>query len=135
MIRDLSAPALTTLLVLFLPRSLGAQPHAMEPDAARHWLSLVEIPVLATAVVFGFLTARALRGGRLGTGMRLIAWGFLVMAVGHLSMQIEALTGVSPIAALLGRRGGQAAWVVALVATWTLTATGFYRLYRASVQA
>lgn len=108
---------------------LAAQAHPMAETSA---YALVELPALVLAVIFGFLTARALRGGRLGRGMALIAWGFLVMAVGHLHMQGEVLFGFNLFEALLGHDVGEAVWVVALLVTWTLTGLGFYRLYRAS---
>ena len=108
---------------------LGAQTHGVGEASA---YALIELPALALAVIFGFLTARALRGGRLGEGMGLIAWGFLVMAIGHLHMQGEVLFGFNLFGTLLGRDLGQAAWVVALLVTWTLTGFGFDRLYRAS---
>jgi hypothetical protein len=108
---------------------LAAQGHSLEGSSA---YALIELPALAVAVVFGFLTARALRGGRLGDGMALIAWGFLVMAVGHLHMQGEVLFGFNLFETLFGRSLGEAIWVIALLVTWTLTGFGFYRLYRAS---
>lgn len=108
---------------------LAAQTH---PSAGSNAYALVELPALVLAVVFGFLTARALRGGRLGKGMALIAWGFLVMAIGHLHMQGEMLFGFNLFEALLGQDVGQAMWVIALLVTWILTGLGFYRLYRAS---
>ncbi|HEX6070626.1 MAG TPA: hypothetical protein VFZ18_12400 [Longimicrobiaceae bacterium] len=107
----------------------AAQSHGV---AEANAYALIELPALALAVIFGFLTARALRGGRLGEGMGLIAWGFLVMAIGHLHMQGEVLFGFNLFGALFGRDLGQAVWVVALLVTWTLTGFGFYRLYRAS---
>ena len=64
--------------------------------------------------------------------MALIAWGFLVMAVGHLHMQGEVLFGFNLFEALLGHDVGEAVSVVALLVTWTLTGLGFFRLYRAS---
>ncbi|HET7321653.1 MAG TPA: hypothetical protein VFI96_04090 [Longimicrobiaceae bacterium] len=123
--------------VLYAPLLLAATPTALAAQAmndmhAGQWYGLLEVPLLAVAVVFAFLTARALKGGRLGAGMSLIAWGFLVMAVGHVHMQLEALFGLNLFALLLGHTGGQVAWVVALVVTWALTAFGFYRVYRAS---
>jgi hypothetical protein len=108
---------------------LDAQTHGVGEASA---YALIELPALALAVIFGFLTARALRGGRLGEGMGLIAWGFLVMAIGHLHMQGEVLFGFNLFDTLFGHDLGQAAWVVALLVTWTLTGFGFYRLYRAS---
>src|SRR5688572_30414683 len=118
---------LVAVLVL-MAAPAAAQAHAMDGVSA---YALVELPALALAVVFGFLTARALRGGRLGEGMGLIAWGFLVMAVGHLHMQAEVLFGFSLFGSLFGHTAGQMVWVVALLVTWTLTGFGFFRLYRA----
>lgn len=126
--------AALSLAALNVPSPLPAQDHAASPPGGPDWLALVELPVLATAVVFGFLTAGALRGGRLGTGMILIAWGFLVMAVGHLHMQMQAVFGFDLFHALFGSAGGHGVWVAVLVVTWSLTATGFYRLYRASTR-
>lgn len=108
---------------------LAAQAHAVNGAGA---FALIELPALAIAVIFCFLTARALRGGRLGSGMALIAWGFLVMAVGHLHMQGEVLFGFNLFEVLFGSSLGQAAWLAALLVTWTLTGFGFFRLYRAS---
>lgn len=120
-------PALALALI---PSALAAQ---VMPDMhARQWYGLLEIPLLVIAVVFGFLTARALRGGRLGGGMILIAWGFLTMAIGHLHMQLDSFFGFSIFGFLFGDRGAGIAWVLALALTWTLTALGFFRLYRAS---
>jgi hypothetical protein len=113
---------------LLFAAPLSAQAHFAEPNA----YGLVELPVLGIAVLFGFLTARALRGGRLGDGMALIAWGFLVMAIGHLHMQSEALLGFNLFATVFGATGGQVVWIVALFVTWALTALGFFRIYRAS---
>ncbi|HET8655075.1 MAG TPA: hypothetical protein VFL93_06145 [Longimicrobiaceae bacterium] len=126
--RTLSASA----LLLLAPSTLAAQ--SMAGMHARQWYGMLEIPLLVVAVAFGFLTARALRGGRLGAGMSLIAWGLLVMAVGHLHMEAEALFGINVFDLVLGHTGGQVAWVAALAVTWALTAFGFYRLYRASSQ-
>jgi hypothetical protein len=117
--------------LLFLPRLAAAQEMA-GMHSAQHWYALVELPALVVAIVFGFLTARALRGGRFGSGMTLIAWGFLVMAIGHLHMQLEAIFGFNLFTFALGSRGGSVAWLSALLVTWTLTGLGFYRLYHAS---
>ncbi len=95
------------------------------------WFGLVELPFLLLAVYFGFLTARAFRGGIFGRGMGFIAWGFLVMAIGHFNMQSRHFFGYDPIRALLGHPAGDLAWFLALVATWALSGFGFYQLYRA----
>jgi hypothetical protein len=126
--------ALFALFALTFAASVPAvsQQMPMEPSLTDHWYSIIEIPALLAAVVFGFLTARALRGGRLGTGMQLIAWGFLVMAVGHMHMQGEAIFGFNLFSVIFGSAGGEVVWIAALLVTWTLTGLGFFRLYQAS---
>lgn len=97
-----------------------------------NWFSLLELPFLILCIFFAFLTANALKGGIFGHGMNLLAWGFLVMAAGHLHMQIEAYTGFSLFNSLLGAMGGSIAWILALIATWGLSGFAFYRIYKAS---
>jgi hypothetical protein len=96
---------------------------------------LLELPFLLVGIVFAFLTAAALRGGVFGRGMTLVAWGFLVMAIGHVHMQVEALLGVNLFATVLGPSLGTIAWVVALIVTWGFTGLGFYSIYRVSKSA
>ena len=93
---------------------------------------MMELPFLLIAVVFAFLTAHALRGGKFGKGMYFVAWGFVVMAVGHLHMQIEHLTGVNLFKSLLGDTIGSIAWFIALIVTWGLSSLGFYSIYKTS---
>jgi hypothetical protein len=92
----------------------------------------MEIPFLLMSVFFAFATAMAMKGGRFGRGMKWIAWGFLVMAVGHLHMQIEHLYGFNLFKYALGDRGGSIIWFVALVITWLFSGLGFYSIYKAS---
>ena len=84
------------------------------------------------ALVFSFINAKALKGGKFGSGMNYLAWGFLVMAVGHLHMQIDYHFGFNLFDTLLGDVGGKVAWYIALVATWGLSGLGFYQIYKAS---
>jgi hypothetical protein len=93
---------------------------------------LLELPFLLTAVVFAFLVAGKLRGGAFGDGMFFLAWGFLVMAVGHLVMQIERFFHVNLLATLFGARFGDVVWVVVLAITWSLSAYGLQRIYSAA---
>jgi hypothetical protein len=97
-----------------------------------YWFGVMELPFLFIAVLFAFLTAHALKGGKFGKGMTFMAWGFLVMAVGHLHMQIEHYYGVNIFKTLLGSLSGSVAWFVALVVTWGLSGLGFYSIYKAS---
>jgi hypothetical protein len=61
-----------------------------------------------------------------------MAWGFLVMAFGHLHMQIEHYYGINIFKSLLGSISGSIAWFVALAVTWGLSGLGFYSIYKAS---
>jgi hypothetical protein len=96
------------------------------------WFGVMELPFLFIAVLFAFLTAYALRGGKFGKGMTFMAWGFLVMAVGHLHMQIEHYYGINIFKSVLGQMSGSIAWFVALILTWGLSGLGFYSIYKAS---
>ncbi|HXB90907.1 MAG TPA: hypothetical protein VNU72_01400 [Puia sp.] len=97
-----------------------------------YWFGVMELPFLFISVFFAFLTAYALRGGRFGKGMTFMAWGFLVMAIGHLHMQIEHYYGINIFKSLLGQISGSIAWFVALIVTWGLSGLGFWSIYKAS---
>ena len=99
---------------------------------AGYWFGIMELPFLFISVFFAFLTAYALRGGKFGKGMKFMAWGFLVMAVGHLHMQIEHYYGFNLFKTILGQFSGGVAWFIALVVTWGLSGLGFYSIYKAS---
>jgi hypothetical protein len=105
---------------------------AAHASSANYWFGVMELPFLFISVFFAFLTAYALRGGKFGKGMTYMAWGFLVMAVGHLHMQIEHYYGVNIFQALLGSVSGSIAWFVALIVTWGLSGLGFWSIYKAS---
>ena len=96
------------------------------------WFAFAELPFLLIALVFGFITANKLKGGKFGTGMNLIAWGFLVMAVGHLHMFVDKLYGFNLFNSLFGPTGGTIAWILALMVTWGLSGAGFWSMYKAS---
>ena len=108
---------------------------AMTASSFSYWFGIMEFPFLFISVFFAFSTSRALKGGRFGKGMNLLAWGFLVMAVGHLHMQIEHFYGFNLFNSVLGRLYGSIAWFFALVLTWGLSGLGFYSIYKASKNA
>ncbi len=95
-------------------------------------MGLLELPFLGIALVFSFLNAQALKGGKFGKGMSYLAWGFMVMAVGHLHMQLDYHFGINIFNSLLGVTGGQVAWFLALVVTWGLSGLGFYQIWKVS---
>ena len=105
---------------------------AMSEMTFTQWFGLLEFPFLILCIYYSFKTASALKGGVFGKGMTLLAWGFLVMAVGHGSMQITHLFGLDIFEAILQQPGGKIAWFLALVATWGLSGYGFFMIYKAS---
>ena len=104
---------------------------AAHANVAGYWFGVMELPFLFIAVFFAFLTAYSMKGGLFGKGMKFMAWGFLVMAVGHLHMQIEHFYGFNLFKSVLGQLSGSIAWFVALVLTWGLSGLGFYSIYKA----
>ena len=128
-------PILAVFSVLFATPA-WAQEHAHSASEMTYninfWFGLLEFPFLFLCVFFAFKTASALKGGVFGKGMNLMAWGFLVMAVGHLHMQVDHFFSFNLFNTLLGNIGGSLAWFIALVVTWTLSGLGFYNIYKAS---
>lgn len=96
------------------------------------WFGLVELPFLFICMYYAFKTATSLKGGIFGKGMSLMAWGFLVMGIGHLHMQIEHFMGINIFNHLLGETLGSITWFLALVTTWVLSGWGFYSIYNVS---
>lgn len=104
----------------------------MNPDTIFHYTAVLELPFLIATVIFAFLVAGNLKGGEFSKGMILIAYGALVMAIGHIHMQWEMFTGVNLFQSLLGNALGSFVWGAALLTTWALTTFGFYSIYQAS---
>ena len=100
-----------------------------------YWFGIMELPFLFIAVFFAFLTAYNMKGGQFGKGMKLMAWGFLVMAVGHLHMQIDHYYGFNLFQTLFGQMNGSIAWFAALILTWALSGAGFFYIYKAGKSA
>jgi len=93
---------------------------------------VLELPFLLIAVYFAFRVAAKLKGGAFGRGMQFLAWGFVVMAVGHLNMQLERYTDVDLFDTIAGETLGGMLWVVALAITWGLSGYGFLQIYRSA---
>lgn len=130
---------LLLLLSLGLPFLLVAQNtdshvHDKAPEEldSVFWFGILELPFLFLCVYYSFRTAAALKGGIFGQGMNYLAWGFLVMAVGHIAMQIQHIFHYDVFRDTLGYFMGNLAWFIALIITWGLSAIGFYRIYKVS---
>ncbi len=119
-------------LATFYPFPALAQQTYDTTTHSTDWFGALELPFLLLAVFFAFRTADALKGGAFGKGMLLLAWGFAVMAVGHLLMQAKMVFNMDLLATLFGDSIGAVFWVVALVITWGLSWLGFQSIYKAS---
>lgn len=117
--------------MLGISAPVSAQSHGAD-NSFNEVFGLIELPFLLIAIVFSFLVAKRLKGGKFGAGMQLLAWGFLIMAVGHIHMQVDQIYHFNLFNTLLGNTGGRVAWFIALVATWGLSAMGFLKIYKAS---
>lgn len=135
------APLCTLLafgLFIFFQNTLlaqGAENHEHEGNMNQVILfGILELPFLFLCVFYSFKTAAALRGGIFGKGMNYLAWGFLVMAVGHIAMQIDHIWGFDVFTDVFGYVIGRFLWFAALIITWGLSLFGFYSIYKVSKQ-
>ncbi|MBQ0735785.1 hypothetical protein J9332_15780 [Aquimarina celericrescens] len=110
----------------------GHSDHFALTLGAEQIFGLLEIPFLAIVLIFSFLTATRLKGGKFGSGMTLLAWGFVVIALGHLHMQIAHIFDYNIFKNIFGNTLGNYIWFIALILTWGLSALGFYKIYQAS---
>ncbi len=119
-------------LLSFSSNAQGHNAHSEHELGLDFWFGLLELPFLVVCVVYAFLTSNQMKDGKFGSGMNLLAWGFIVMAIGHMHMQIDHFFGVNIFNNIFGDSLGSIIWVTALIVTWTLSAIGFVRIYRAS---
>ena len=96
------------------------------------WFGLLELPFLFLCIFYCFKTSAALRGGVFGKGMKYLAWGFVIMAVGHVAMQVHHSFGFDVFRDVFGYLWGSLLWFIALSLTWGLSAIGFYSIYKVS---
>ena len=133
----MSNHTVSKLLLLVVP-SLLLSHHAQAQNAdgsslsMKEWFGILELPFLAVCLFFALRTATALKGGVFGNGMTLLAWSFLVMAIGHLHMQLDHFFNFNLFNYLFGSVIGSKIWFIALVITWALSGLGFYRIHQAS---
>jgi preprotein translocase subunit SecG len=128
-----SKKAMIILMVIFFICSIAVAQMADKgsDQTMKQWYGVIEIPFLLLAVVLSIMTAYEFKGGALGKGMMFLAIGLLVMAVGHIHMQLQKFLNFDIFDLLFGKIGGNIAWVIALIITWGCTAYGFYSLYKA----
>ena len=120
-------------VLIFAAVALATDTHeAMEMSSSSVFYAGLELPFILLAVFFCARTAQALRGGVFGSGMLFVSIGMIIMAVGHLHMQIEMLYHVNLFEFILGNSAGKIAWVAALLASWGFSGFGFFKIFAAS---
>jgi hypothetical protein len=129
--------AVFLVVLLLTSMSVYAQSHGMNKSTEAGFdineiFGLLEFPFLLLCIYFAFKTASSMKGGIFGQGMILLAWGFLVMAIGHFHMQIDHFFGINLFNNALGVSLGSVTYFVALLITWGLSGLGFYKIYKAS---
>ena len=125
------------LFLLFQSTVLLAQHHGTSRENTFDevfWFGILELPFLFLCIYFSFRTAQALKGGIFGKGMNFLFWGFLVMAVGHIAMQVHHIFDFDVFRDVFGYMIGNFLWFTALMITWGLSMAGFISIYRASKQ-
>src|SRR5256885_12997486 len=94
------------------------------------WFTVLELPFLLVAIIFGFLIARTVRSSKIGRGMTFIALGSLVMAIGRIIMIVNGLVKEQILSVIMGEVGGAWAWLVALCTSWLFYGLGFIDIYK-----
>ena len=125
-----------TMLFLLLPATAYAQheEHLPPPPAGLESnlvLNGIEIITGLAAAAVAFQAALAYREGRLGKGMTWVAVGMIVMSVGHLIL-VTRREGVDPLG-FLGPAGSYIAFSLAVFASFTASAWGFWTIRKAAL--
>jgi hypothetical protein len=125
-----------TLMFVLLPATAYAQheehvpppPTGLESNLV---LNGIEIITGLAAAAVAFQAALAYREGRLGKGMTWVAVGMIVMSVGHLILVVRR-EGFDPLG-FLGVAGSYVAFSLAVFASFTASAWGFWTIRKAAL--
>jgi len=132
----LAVLVLPTVMFFALPGTAYAQheEHVAPPPAdlqSSLILNGIEIITGVAAAAVAFQAALAYREGRLGKGMTWVAVGMTVMSVGHLILVVRR-EGFDPLG-FLGIAGSYIAFSVAVFASFTASAWGFWMIRKAAL--
>ena len=94
-------------------------------------LNITEVLTGLAAAFVAFQAAVAYREGRIGRGITWIAVGMVIMAVGHLILVARRLFNMDPLG-FLGSTGSFIAFSLAVFASFTSSAAGFYLIRKAA---
>jgi hypothetical protein len=94
-------------------------------------LNITEVLTGLAAAFVAFQAAVAYREGRLGRGITWVALGMVIMAVGHFILVAQRFLHVDPLG-FLGSTGSFIAFSLAVFASFTSSAAGFYLIRKAA---
>ena len=116
-----------------LPSAAMAQHDGSPPTTitSSPLLNITEVLTGLAAAFVAFQAAVAYREGRIGRGITWIAVGMVIMAVGHLILVARRLFNMDPLG-FLGSTGSFIAFSLAVFASFTSSAAGFYLIRKAA---
>jgi hypothetical protein len=94
-------------------------------------LNTTEVLTGLAAAFVAFQAALAYREGRMGRGITWVAVGMVIMAVGHFILVAQRFFHVDPLG-FLGSTGSFIAFSLAVFASFTSSAAGFYLIRKAA---
>ena len=116
-----------------LPAALMAQHQgsAQNSITSNPILNITEVLTGLAAAFVAFQAAVAYREGRIGRGITWVAVGMVIMAVGHFILAARRLFHMDPLG-FLGSTGSFIAFSLAVFASFTSSAAGFYLIRKAA---
>lgn len=103
---------------------------AMSSLKFEEWFGFVEIVFLVVCIYYSFKTARKLKGGVFGSGMIHIAWGFVILGIGHVISQLAYIFEVDLLALILKQQQGKITEILIFVFAWGVITLGFMKIYQ-----
>ena len=98
------------------------------------WLGFIEFPFLFASIFYSFKTADAFRGSKLGDGAHLLAYGFIIMTLSQVNLQLRTFFELDMLAWIFSPNVSGIVWFLGLIAMWALFAMGVFRIYQSHKQ-
>jgi hypothetical protein len=130
--KDLVGGCITVGSFLFPAAAMAQhQGSPLNPITSNPVLNITEVLTGLAAAFVAFQAAVVYREGRMGRGITWVAVGMVIMAVGHLILVAQRYFHVDPLA-FLGSTGSFIAFSLAVFASFTSSAAGFYLIRKAA---
>jgi hypothetical protein len=111
-----------------MAQHLGSPPNTITSNPI---LNITEVVTGLAAAFVAFQAAVAYREGRMGRGITWVAVGMVIMAVGHFILVAQRFFHMDPLG-FLGSAGSFIAFSLAVFASFTSSAVGFYLIRKAA---